>query len=62
MRVAAGFGLAALGLELLLAGFKPAIVAPQPFGLWFLASFLAVYALHGALVGDGARAGAPAAG
>ncbi len=47
VRVAAGFGLAALGLELLLAGFKPAIVAPRPFGLWFLASFLAVYALHG---------------
>jgi Undecaprenyl-phosphate glucose phosphotransferase len=46
VRVAAGFGLAALALELLLAGFRPAIVAPRPFGLWFLASFLAVYGLH----------------
>ncbi|HEY1753623.1 MAG TPA: exopolysaccharide biosynthesis polyprenyl glycosylphosphotransferase [Caulobacteraceae bacterium] len=47
VRIAAGFGLAALGLELLLAGFKPALVAPRPFGLWFLASFIAFYALHG---------------
>lgn len=46
VRVAAGFGLAALGLELLLAGFRPALVAPQPYGLWFLASYLALYALH----------------
>ena len=46
VRVAAGFGLAALGLQLLLAGFRPAIVAPRPFGLWFLASFLALYGLH----------------
>jgi len=47
VRVAAGFGLAALGLELLLVGFRPSIVAPEPFGLWFLTSFLALYALHG---------------
>jgi len=47
VRVAAGFGLAVLGLELLLAGFRPAAIAPRPFGLWFLASFLAIYALHG---------------
>ena len=35
VRVAAGFGLAALGLELLLPASSPAIVAPRPFGLWF---------------------------
>jgi len=43
-RLAAGFGLAALGLALLLAGFKPA--APHPFGLWFLTSFVVLGALH----------------
>ncbi|HEY1426589.1 MAG TPA: UDP-phosphate glucose phosphotransferase, partial [Caulobacteraceae bacterium] len=46
VRVAAGFGLAALGLELLLTGFRPALVAPEPYGLWFLTSFLAIYVLH----------------
>jgi Undecaprenyl-phosphate glucose phosphotransferase len=45
-RLAAGFGLAALGLALLLAGFKPATLAPHPFGLWFLASFGLLGALH----------------
>jgi Undecaprenyl-phosphate glucose phosphotransferase len=45
-RVAAGFGLTALALTLLLVGFRPAAVAPQPFGLWFLASFVAFGALH----------------
>jgi Undecaprenyl-phosphate glucose phosphotransferase len=46
VRVAAGFGLAALALELLLLGFRPAVIAPKPFGVWFLASFAAFYALH----------------
>jgi Undecaprenyl-phosphate glucose phosphotransferase len=46
VRVAAGFGLAALALELLLLGFRPAVIAPKPFGLWFLTSFLALYVLH----------------
>jgi Undecaprenyl-phosphate glucose phosphotransferase len=46
VRVAAGFGLAALALELLLVGFRPAVIAPEPFGVWFAASFAAFYALH----------------
>jgi Undecaprenyl-phosphate glucose phosphotransferase len=46
IRVAAGFGLAALGLEFLMLGFHPQAVSPQPFALWFLASFLTLYALH----------------
>ena len=45
-RLAAGFGLAALGLAVVLAGFKPATLAPHPFGLWFLTSFLLLGALH----------------
>jgi len=45
-RLAAGFGLAALGLALVLAGFRPATVAPHPFGLWFLTSFVLLGALH----------------
>ena len=47
VRIAAGFGLAALALEVLMLGFHPA-VAQRPFGFWFLASFLILYALHGA--------------
>jgi Undecaprenyl-phosphate glucose phosphotransferase len=46
VKVAAGFGLAALCLEVLLVGFRPAVVAPRPFGLWFIASFVGLYALH----------------
>jgi polysaccharide biosynthesis protein PslA len=46
VKVAAGFGLAALCLEFLLLGFHPATVAQKPFALWFLASFLMLYALH----------------
>jgi Undecaprenyl-phosphate glucose phosphotransferase len=46
VRVAAGFGLAALGLELVLLGFRPAAIAPRPFGVWFLLSFLTFYVLH----------------
>jgi Undecaprenyl-phosphate glucose phosphotransferase len=46
VRVAAGFGLAALLLELVLVGFKPAVIAPRPFGLWFASSFAVFYALH----------------
>ena len=45
-RVAAAFGLTALALKGLLLGFRPAVVAPQPLGLWFLTSFLAFGALH----------------
>jgi Undecaprenyl-phosphate glucose phosphotransferase len=45
-RLAAGFGLAGIGLGLLLAGFKPATLAPHPFGLWFLTSFLLLGSLH----------------
>ena len=47
VRVAAGFGMAALALEFLMLGFHPANVATGPFQLWFLASFLCLYALHG---------------
>ena len=47
VKVAAGFGLAALCLEFLLLGFHPAAIAQKPFALWFLASFLTLYALHG---------------
>jgi Undecaprenyl-phosphate glucose phosphotransferase len=46
VRVAAGFGLAALCLEVLLIGFRPATVAPRPFGMWFIASFVGLYGLH----------------
>jgi Undecaprenyl-phosphate glucose phosphotransferase len=46
IRVAAAFGLTALALTLLLMGFRPSVVAPQPFGLWFLTSFVAFAALH----------------
>ena len=46
VKVAAGFGLAALCLEFLLLGFHPATIAQKPFALWFLASFLTLYALH----------------
>jgi Undecaprenyl-phosphate glucose phosphotransferase len=46
VRVAAGFGLAAICLEVLLVGFRPAVVAPRPFGLWFIASFAGLYGLH----------------
>ena len=46
VKVAAGFGLAALIFELLLTGFRPATIAPRPFGLWFAGSFAAFYALH----------------
>ncbi len=46
VRVAAGFGLAAICLELLLSGFKPAAIRLEDFGLWCVASFLALYALH----------------
>ena len=46
VRLSAGFGLAALALQLLLMGFRPAVVAPEPFGLWFLASFAALATLH----------------
>jgi Undecaprenyl-phosphate glucose phosphotransferase len=45
-RLAAGFGLAALGLALLLAGFRPATLSAHPFGPWFLASFVLLSALH----------------
>jgi Undecaprenyl-phosphate glucose phosphotransferase len=45
-RVAAGLGLAALGLSLLQLGFRPAAVAPQAFGLWLLASFATLSGLH----------------
>jgi polysaccharide biosynthesis protein PslA len=48
VKVAAGFGLAALCLEFLLLGFHPATVAQKPFALWFLASFLILYVLHAA--------------
>ena len=48
VRVAAGFGMAALCLEFLLIGFHPASVPQGPFSLWFLASFLALYTLHAA--------------
>jgi Undecaprenyl-phosphate glucose phosphotransferase len=47
VRVAAGFGLAALALQFLLIGFHPASVPLRPFHLWFLVSFVALYALHG---------------
>jgi Undecaprenyl-phosphate glucose phosphotransferase len=46
VRVAAGFGLAALCLKFLMLGFHPATVAQKPFELWFLASFAGLYALH----------------
>jgi len=46
VKVAAGFGLAALIFELLLTGFRPATIAPRPFGLWFAGSFAAFYGLH----------------
>jgi Undecaprenyl-phosphate glucose phosphotransferase len=46
VRVAAGFGLSALFLKFLLLGFHPATVALKSFGLWFVASFAALYALH----------------
>jgi Undecaprenyl-phosphate glucose phosphotransferase len=47
VKVAAGFGLAALCLEFLLLGFHPTTVALGPFGLWFVASFATLHALHG---------------
>ena len=47
VRVAAGFGLAALCLELLLSGFKPSAIRLYDFSLWCLASFLTLYLLHG---------------
>jgi len=46
VKVAAGFGLAALALEFLMLGFHPATIAQAPFGLWFVASFATLYALH----------------
>ena len=46
VRVAAGFGLAALCLKFLLLGFHPASVEQKSLGLWFLASFAGLYALH----------------
>jgi Undecaprenyl-phosphate glucose phosphotransferase len=47
IRLAAGFGLAALALEFLLLGFRPAVVAPAPFGVWFLGSLAGLSAAHG---------------
>jgi len=46
VRVAAGFGLAALALELLLVGFRPKAIAGIDFSLWFGISFLGLYVLH----------------
>ena len=46
IKVAAGFGLAALALEFLMLGFHPATIAQAPFGLWFVASFVTLYGLH----------------
>jgi Undecaprenyl-phosphate glucose phosphotransferase len=45
VKVAAGFGLAALGLEFLMLGFRPT-VAEGPFAIWFVASFATLYGLH----------------
>ena len=47
VKVAAGFGLAALSLAFLLLGFHPTTVAPAPLWIWFVASFAMLYALHG---------------
>jgi Undecaprenyl-phosphate glucose phosphotransferase len=47
VKVAAGFGMAALCLEFLLIGFHPATVVEAPLRLWFVASFATLYALHG---------------
>ena len=46
VKVAAGFGLAALALEFLMLGFHPATIAQAPFGLWFVASFATLYGSH----------------
>ncbi|HEY3797784.1 MAG TPA: exopolysaccharide biosynthesis polyprenyl glycosylphosphotransferase [Caulobacteraceae bacterium] len=46
VKVGAGFGLAALALVVLLTGFRLADIGTRQFGLWFCASFLALYALH----------------
>jgi Undecaprenyl-phosphate glucose phosphotransferase len=46
VRVAAGFGMAALLLEFLMLGFHLSTVATRPFGLWFLTSFLGLNLLH----------------
>ncbi|HUZ11978.1 MAG TPA: exopolysaccharide biosynthesis polyprenyl glycosylphosphotransferase [Caulobacteraceae bacterium] len=47
VRVAAGFGLAALVLEVLLGGFRPTSVTPAQLGAWLGASFLGLFLLHG---------------
>ncbi len=46
VKVAAGFGLAALCLEFLLVGFHPTAISIGRFGLWFVASFAALFGLH----------------
>jgi len=46
VKVAAGFGLAALALEFLMLGFHPATIAQAPFAIWFVASFATLYGLH----------------
>jgi Undecaprenyl-phosphate glucose phosphotransferase len=45
VKVAAGFGMAALGLEFLMLGFRPT-VAQGPFAIWFVASFATLYGMH----------------
>ncbi len=47
VKVAAGFGMAALCLEFLLVGFHPTTVPEAPLRVWFVASFATLYALHG---------------
>jgi len=47
VKVAAGFGMAALCLEFLLVGFHPTTVAEAPLRIWFVASFATLYGLHG---------------
>jgi Undecaprenyl-phosphate glucose phosphotransferase len=47
VRLAAGFGLAALALQLLLIGFRPAAIELKALELWFLCSLAGLALAHG---------------